>query len=182
MKLKYNKLFLLLVSIFIILFCILSYFYFSKVKFFQPVNISIQGITHYEASTIKIEFITPTNKKYGLPLDNKNNSWQYWYSYSKSLKVIIDNTIFSKVKLITIQIGKAIYKYDNSSFKNNWKSKRENNILYFESPDNVRGSQSKLFMLFSVFFWGGEFSELYFTLFCPYCFYFYFIGIYIESF
>jgi len=158
------KILLILSAIFISGCFVFKYIYLSKVKIFQPINVFIKGMTHSDINTIKVECATPTDKKYSLPFDETKNSWQSCYSYNKSLGIIINDTVFSKVTRITIQIGKTIYKYDNNSFKTNWKSKNENGTLYFESPDNVRGSKSILLMILSVFLWGGIFRKILYTV------------------
>ena len=160
-----KKQFLIGLSIIILLFiyglCNLVS-YISKVKIYEPVNITIDGLNDNEFNAVNIYGISPKNRILNLNKLIELHKWDYnYYRYYTAIKLSVPDSIIDKIKQISITIGKTNYIYDNAKFKHEWnkiKEESKTNMGYsiYELPENARGNTSVISALASGIYMGGD--------------------------
>jgi len=148
-------------NIFLILFLflvILLYFtgknYLPEVKIYQPITITITGLTNSDKKDIKINCITPFDKIYTLPVNK--GIWKGNYAFYKYITIYIPEYQYDKIKDIIVCVGNYRYSYNTENFKKEWESvKSIDNQITYKSPEILRGDTSTFKMLLSVYYWGG---------------------------
>lgn len=87
----------------VLLFSLFSHLYIKKVVIFNLENIEFTGISPDEIMAIKINGITPLNKKCLLSFDN--------YPCYKAIEIIIPDTLVSKITSVRITTKSNVYKF-----------------------------------------------------------------------
>ena len=140
-----------------LLFSIFSWRYISKISFYQPVSILVQGPKSESFKEIKFYCTTPFGREFQLKGENG-----LWYSgnfalYSNIL-ANIDDSLFNKIRLIRISSGNVTFNQTPDDFKKTW-TKRTKDSFYISPPEfNGRGPVAE--MILSARYWKLPYSKL----------------------
>lgn len=125
--------------------------FLNKVKYFEPVSISIKGIDAYSAKGTEVFGTTPLNRKINFQKSDSSLSWKSSWGFLKQLNIVIPDSLIKDSLLILVNIGDFHYTYDKSSFLEAWKSSgKENPNVYTAGPE-VKGNNSFFSKLISLF-------------------------------
>jgi len=164
-NLKLSKKYITVISIIISAFVIYGIYnlshYIKKVKIYEPVSITVDGLNDNDFNTVNIYGISPKNRILNLNKLIELHKWNYnYYRYYTAIKLSVPDSIIDKIKQISITIGKTNYIYDNAKFKHEWnkiKEESKTNMGYsiYELPENARGNASVISVLASILYWNG---------------------------
>jgi len=134
----------------IILTICFNAFYLKKVTIYEPIAISVSGLTYGEQRTISVCCTTPLNRKADIYYSNSEMDWRCYYSFIKSVEMIIPDTIYKKIASVEVVIGTTRFKTGLQCFQ----SERINNFCQsYHLPPWIRSEKSFFKMIESVFYW-----------------------------
>lgn len=108
---KKKTIILLIISAFLFAAGLCFYlFYQNNTNFYEPISISFKNFEVSDSNLVEIYAITPLDNEINVKYSYKNNNWETTKdSYSKSITIIIGESIASKYKLISVStINKTI--------------------------------------------------------------------------
>jgi len=139
---------LLVISILVIQF---KAFYLKRVSIYEPVTISIPGLTDLELKTIEVYATTPLNRIVNIPFNSMDTMvWQSNYGFIKSIELSIPDSLFKKINDVKVFIKETEFTVPSISLQRMVKSYGKTNYLL---PDYVRSKASLVNMTVSVFYW-----------------------------
>jgi hypothetical protein len=171
MKKRIKALYILLIGVFITVFCFLSYHYFfKKVVFYKPFSIEVKGISENEFLKINCIGYSPLGKKQNI--ENKPSLFTFSasdYIHRKEIVLQIPADISRNISEIIFTYGKnkeviAKEQIENIALCNICQTNLENSIS-INLSDIVRPDNSILMVYLTAFLWGGFIRVIYILFF-----------------
>jgi len=138
----------------LLLLVILSFlfysYYLNKVTIYEPLTISVSGLTYIEQKTINVYSTTPLNRKANIYYSNSEMAWQSYYSFIKSVELIIPDSLSKKITGIEVLINNI--KFDTKLI--DFQCKNIGNYKHcYHLPAWIKSERSFFKMIESVFYW-----------------------------
>ena len=152
LKRKFKKKYVavLILSLLIIISVLFYGLYLKKVTIYEPLTISISGLTYNEQKSIEIYSTTPLNRKTIVYYSNSEMVWLRYYSFIKSVDLIIPDTLRKKITGIEVYVNDLKFNVMLQAFP----SENINNFNHiYHLPLWIRSEKSFLKMMMSVFYW-----------------------------
>jgi len=149
----------------IVLLCFVIFVskYLSNINIYQPIEITVDGLTTEELNNITFSCNTPLNRAYTLTrVENKWNSINY--AFYKNIQISVDDDVKSNISQINIKVGNIIYKFNNEDLEKYWIVSGVKNT--YNTPKNVTGDKSIIKRLSSFIYWEYSFKSLIMPLLC----------------
>ena len=107
LKRKFKKKYVavIILSLLIIISVLFYGLYLKKVTIYEPLTISISGLTYNEQKSIEIYSTTPLNRKTIVYYSNSEMVWLRYYSFIKSVDLIIPDTLRKKITGIEVYVN-----------------------------------------------------------------------------
>ena len=152
MKIK-SKLLLILLFFSFIVIAILSVNYLNKVKYYQPVTISIKNISLPDSKNIHVFGTTPFGRKIDFQKPDTASIWYNSWGYLKQLNIVIPDSLMNDSLIIDLKIGDNSFSYNKSLLLKDWKLIKSSENTIYISGDHIKGKENIFLKGFSIFYW-----------------------------
>ena len=158
-----KKIALFLLLFFVIwAFCLFICLKYSKIV--DPLSITINSLEKIDFNEVEIYRVAPRSGTFLIEKGN-NNKCYYDKSYIKSLKIIMPEYIFNKIKNLEIYIGEKDFNFSKKQLLAEWENSREikndKKIIILKSPPNIRSKNSFIKIFSGIINWKGDFLILF---------------------
>lgn len=129
------------------------------------VCILFYGDLSEQMGMIEVYRLSPTSLNHHKIEPSNNNTFESNKKYFKKIILKIDNSSLNKVDKVEVLIGSNKFIYSIDELNDKWKSHTNNNVVIYESPDEINISTSIFPSFRNIINWGGDFRIIIFSFF-----------------